>query len=131
MLAAALERHPHLRVLVKTHPEVALGCIREHFSPNQLQDSRIQLDASGGHPTALIQHAQSVYVLRSQLSFESPLLGSTLIREECCGIVTGSWLRSDQTAGDMSNPRLSQGAAALVPLGEGGERPCRESGRRL
>jgi capsular polysaccharide export protein len=48
MLAAALARHPHCRVLVKTHPEVALGRKRGHFSAAQLRHPRIQLEARGG-----------------------------------------------------------------------------------
>ena len=75
MLAAALARHPHCRVLVKTHPEVALGRKRGHFSAAQLRHPRIQLEASGGHPTALLERAEAVYVVTSQLGFEALLWG--------------------------------------------------------
>lgn len=75
MLAAALARHPHCRVLVKTHPEVASGRKRGHFSAAQLGHPRIQLEASGGHPTALLEQAEAVYVVTSQLGFEALLWG--------------------------------------------------------
>ncbi len=75
MLAAALERHPHCLVLVKSHPEVATGRKRGHFSAAQLNHPRIQLEASGGHPTALLEHAEAVYVVTSQLGFEALLWG--------------------------------------------------------
>ena len=75
MLAAALERHAHCRVLVKTHPEVASGRKRGHFSAAQLGHPRIQLEASGGHPTALLEQAEAVYVVTSQLGFEALLWG--------------------------------------------------------
>jgi len=75
MLAAALERHPQCRVLVKTHPEVALGRKRGHFSAAQLAHPRLLLEASGGHPTALLERAEAVYVVTSQLGFEALLWG--------------------------------------------------------
>lgn len=75
MLAAALERHPQATVLVKIHPEVALGRKRGHFAAAQLCHPRIQLEASGGHPTALLEQAQAVYVVTSQLGFEALLWG--------------------------------------------------------
>jgi len=75
MLTAAMERHPQALVLVKTHPEVALGHKRGHFSPAQLRHPRIQLEAGGGHPTALLERAEAVYVVTSQLGFEALLWG--------------------------------------------------------
>lgn len=75
MLAAALEHHPDCRVLVKTHPEVAAGRRQGHFSAAQLSHPRILLDTSGGHPTALLERAEAVYVVTSQLGFEALLWG--------------------------------------------------------
>jgi len=84
MLAAALERHGHCRVLVKTHPDVAAGRKRGHFNPRQLAaDPRIQLEASGGHPTALLEQAEAVYVVTSQLGFEALLWGKPV---HCFGL---------------------------------------------
>ncbi len=75
MLAAALANHPGRTVVVKTHPDVARGRKRGHFPPSQLCDPRIRLDASGDHPTALLERAEAVYVVTSQLGFEALLWG--------------------------------------------------------
>jgi capsular polysaccharide export protein len=75
MLAAALADHPACRVVVKTHPDVVAGRKRGHFHPQQLADPRILLEASGGHPAALLERADAVYVVTSQLGFEALLWG--------------------------------------------------------
>ncbi len=75
MLTAALASHPHCRVVVKTHPDVVAGRKRGHFSRRQLADPRIVLEASGGHPIALLERAEAVYVVTSQLGFEALLCG--------------------------------------------------------
>ena len=71
MLAAALAGHPGRTVVVKTHPDVAAGRKRGHFSDAQLADPRIVVEASGGHPTTLLERAEAVYVVTSQLGFEA------------------------------------------------------------
>jgi len=73
MLTAALASHPDCRVVVKTHPDVVAGRKRGHFSPRQLDDPRIVVEASGGHPAALLERALAVYVVTSQLGFEALL----------------------------------------------------------
>jgi capsular polysaccharide export protein len=78
MLAAALADHPHCQVVVKTHPDVVAGRKRGHFSRQQLSDPRIAIEASGGHPAALLERAQAVYVVTSQLGFEALLWGRTV-----------------------------------------------------
>ncbi|MFM7240333.1 MAG: capsular polysaccharide biosynthesis protein [Cyanobium sp.] len=75
MLEAALASHPGCRVVVKTHPDVVAGRKRGHFSRQQLSDPRIVVEASGGHPTALLERAEAVYVVTSQLGFEALLWG--------------------------------------------------------
>lgn len=75
MLEEALLRHPHCMILIKTHPVVASGKKRGHFSQFRLQDQRIRLDVTGGHPTALIEHAEAVYVVTSQTGFEALIWG--------------------------------------------------------
>ncbi|MCP9928026.1 capsular polysaccharide biosynthesis protein [Cyanobium sp. CH-040] len=75
MLAAALAHHPGRTVVVKTHPDVVRGRKRGHFPSSLLQDPRIRLEASGGHPTALLERAEAVYVVTSQLGFEALLWG--------------------------------------------------------
>ncbi|MBM5792421.1 MAG: capsular polysaccharide biosynthesis protein [Cyanobacteria bacterium K_DeepCast_0m_m1_088] len=78
MLAAALADHPDKTILVKIHPDVAAGRKQGHFVPRQLVDPRIVVDASGGHPTALLERAAAVYVVASQLGFEALLWGKSV-----------------------------------------------------
>lgn len=83
MLQAALVDHPDCAVVVKVHPDVVAGRKRGHFSKQQLTDPRVIVEASGGHPTALLEHAKSVYVVTSQLGFEALLWG---IPVHCFGL---------------------------------------------
>ena len=83
MLTAALLNHPGCTVVVKTHPDVAAGRKRGHFTGRQLADPRIQLETSGGHPVALLERAEAVYVVTSQLGFEALIWGCTV---HCFGL---------------------------------------------
>ena len=74
-LQAALANHPGHTVVVKVHPDVVAGGGAGHYSAEQLADDRIQLCADGGHPTALLEQAEAVYVVTSQLGFEALLWG--------------------------------------------------------
>jgi capsular polysaccharide export protein len=75
MLQAALENHPHQRIVVKVHPEVARGRRRGHFDAAELNDTRLSICDDGGHPAALLERADAVYVVTSQLGFEAVLWG--------------------------------------------------------
>jgi capsular polysaccharide export protein len=75
MLQAALTNHPDCRVLLKTHPDVAAGRKRGYFGPLDLGHPRVDLCADGGHPAALLEQAEAVYVVTSQLGFEALLWG--------------------------------------------------------
>jgi capsular polysaccharide export protein len=75
MLAAALAGHPDRLVVVKTHPDVVRGRKRGHFQARQLAHPRIRLEASGGHPSGLLERAEAVYAVTSQLGFEALLWG--------------------------------------------------------
>lgn len=75
MLRAALADHPGHTVVVKTHPDVVQGRKRGHFPASLLRDPRIRLEASGGHPAQLLERADAVYVVTSQLGFEALLWG--------------------------------------------------------
>ena len=72
-LRAALDQHPGHRVVVKIHPDVVAGRRRGHFQPQLLEDARVVVCADGGHPTALLEQAEAVYVVTSQLGFEALL----------------------------------------------------------
>jgi len=75
MLAAALADFPHHTVVVKTHPDVVAGRRRGHFSAACLAHPRVRLSADGGHPAALLEAADAVYVVTSQMGFEALLWG--------------------------------------------------------
>ena len=75
MLRAALADHPDCTVVVKVHPDVIQGRARGHFSPDALQHPRIRLCADGWHPAALLERAEAVYVVTSQMGFEALLWG--------------------------------------------------------
>ncbi len=76
MLAAALKEYPGCTVLLKVHPEVMSGRKRGHFDLTALaKESRIQLLGEDVHPASLIEHAEAVYVVTSQMGFEGLLWG--------------------------------------------------------
>ena len=75
MLREALQQHPGVTVVVKVHPDVAAGRKQGHFRAADLQDPRLCICADGGHPTALLERAEAVYVVTSQLGFEALLWG--------------------------------------------------------
>lgn len=75
MLAAALANHPHCRVLCKIHPDVAAGRKRGYLAEAALAHPRVRICADGGHPVALLERAEAVYVVTSQLGFEALLWG--------------------------------------------------------
>jgi capsular polysaccharide export protein len=75
MLRSALEHHPECRVVLKTHPDVAAGRKRGHFEGSDLLHPRVLIRGDGGHPAALLERAEAVYVVTSQLGFEALLWG--------------------------------------------------------
>ena len=75
MLREALADHPSCTVVVKVHPDVIHGRARGHFSAKDLVHPRIRLSADGLHPAGLLQRAEAVYVVTSQMGFEALLWG--------------------------------------------------------
>jgi len=75
MLQAALDNHPHCSVLLKIHPDVAAGRKRGYLAQASLRHPRLRICADGGHPTGLLERAEAVYVVCSQLGFEALLWG--------------------------------------------------------
>lgn len=74
MLDAALHDHPGKRIVVRTHPETALGLRAGHFAPSDAND-RVSLLTAPVSPHRLIAGASAVYVVASQLGFEAILHG--------------------------------------------------------
>lgn len=74
MLAQARTDHPAARILIRSHPETALGLRPGHYGPADL-DSRTVLLRDPVSPWALLQGAVAVYTVSSQLGFEAILAG--------------------------------------------------------
>ena len=74
MLAAAQDEHPGARIVIKTHPETALGLRTGHYGAQHISD-RISLCGDPVSPWALLNGAVAVYTVSSQLGFEAILAG--------------------------------------------------------
>jgi len=76
MLAAALLENPGCTVLLKVHPGVANNKKRGHFDLKALAGNpRIQIISEQLHPVSLLEHAQAIYCVTSQMGFEGLLWG--------------------------------------------------------
>ena len=78
MLQEALRDHPDCLVVVKVHPDVIRCRARGHFRRQDLNHPRIRICADGLHPAGLLEQAQAVYVVTSQMGFEALLWGRTV-----------------------------------------------------
>ncbi|MGC9420883.1 MAG: capsular polysaccharide biosynthesis protein, partial [Rhodovulum sp.] len=74
MLAVAQIENPGARVIVKTHPETALGLRPGHFTPDQT-GGRVSILSDAVSPWALLEGAVAVYTVSSQMGFEAILAG--------------------------------------------------------
>lgn len=126
MLATAQEQHPRARIVIKTHPETALGHRPGHFGPADA-GGRISLCAGPVSPWALLEGATAVYTVSSQLGFEAILAGH---RPQVFGqpFYAGWGLTEDHAALPRRSRRLSRtqlfaGAMILAPLWHD---PCRD-----
>jgi capsular polysaccharide export protein len=75
MLQAARQAHRDCRIVLRLHPEVVRGRRRGHFAAADLEDPQLVISADGGHPAALLEHAEAIYVVTSQLGLEALLWG--------------------------------------------------------
>lgn len=74
MLAAALSENPDSQIVLKTHPDVLHRKKSGHFDLESLRkNERITLLQADVHPATLLEHAQRVYTVTSQLGFEALL----------------------------------------------------------
>lgn len=74
MLGAAMDTHPQSRIVIKAHPETALGLRRGHFASADLSE-RVTLLTDPVSPYLLLEGAIAVYTVSSQLGFEAILSG--------------------------------------------------------
>ncbi len=76
MVAAARVEYPDKTILIKTHPEVLAGHKKGLFDLTKLKgEPRIQVWPQDCHPVSLIERADAVYTVTSQLGFEALLWG--------------------------------------------------------
>lgn len=76
MLQAALGENPDCTVLVKIHPDVFAGRKKGHFQMADLKRlPRVQVLAEDVHPVMLIEQAEVIYTVTSQIGFEGLLWG--------------------------------------------------------
>jgi capsular polysaccharide export protein len=84
MLRAALEEYPHHTIILKTHPDVVTRGKKGHFDIAVLtNEDRIQIISDLVHPSKLIEHADAVYTVTSQMGFEALIWGK---RVRCFGM---------------------------------------------
>lgn len=113
MLDCALQENPDSTVLVKIHPDVFAGKKKGHFNIAALQKMpRVQVLAEDVHPTRLLEHAQAVYVVTSQMGFEA-LLWNKKVRTFGMPFYAGWGLTIDELAAperrtQTSNTTLEQ-----------------------
>lgn len=74
MLAAALIDHPRARIVIKTHPETAMGLRPGHYGPGDASD-RVTLLTDPVSPRHLLEGAVAVHTVSSQMGFEAILAG--------------------------------------------------------
>lgn len=79
MLAAALAENPDSTVVVKVHPDAYTRGKVGHFDPRQLATMpRVVVIAENCHLVRLLDAAQAVYVVTSQVGFEALLRHKTV-----------------------------------------------------
>ncbi|AGW15270.1 Capsule polysaccharide biosynthesis protein (plasmid) [Megalodesulfovibrio gigas DSM 1382 = ATCC 19364] len=120
MLEAALDEHPRAKVLLKVHPEVVSGRKRGHFDFSAwgrldmlIRQGRLQVLADAAHPVRLLEHAQAVYTVTSQMGFEGLLWGRP-VRTFGMPFYAGWGLTRDDQPAPARRARL--GTASLEQL---------------
>ncbi|WP_011582073.1 MULTISPECIES: capsular polysaccharide biosynthesis protein [Chelativorans] len=84
MLQAALDENPECSVLVKSHPDVVRRRKRGYFEPRKLADHpRVKFILDDCRPARLLEQAEAVYTVTSQLGFEALIWGK---RVRCFGM---------------------------------------------
>jgi capsular polysaccharide export protein len=76
MLEAALAENQECTILLKVHPEAMAGHKRGHFDLGEIaRKPRVQVLGEDVHPVSLIEQAEALYVVTSQMGFEGLLWG--------------------------------------------------------
>jgi capsular polysaccharide export protein len=83
MLTAALEENPEADIIIKTHPDVVAGKKRGYLCALNHPSPRVHILAEDLNPLSVIEKADRVYVVTSQMGFEALLAGKPV---ECFGM---------------------------------------------
>ncbi|WP_173931550.1 capsular polysaccharide biosynthesis protein [Chelativorans sp. Marseille-P2723] len=75
MLEAALSENPDCAVVVKVHPDVLARGKKGYLSRQAVEDPRVTVIADDCHPARLIEEAEAVYTVTSQIGFEALIWG--------------------------------------------------------
>lgn len=76
MLNTALSENPGHTVFLKSHPDAGLKKKRGYLSPMEgTRNSRVCVSADDYHPASLIENADAVYTVTSQIGFEALIWG--------------------------------------------------------
>ena len=76
MLERALDENQACTVLLKVHPEVLAGRKRGHFDLEKTaRHTNVQVIGDDVHPVSLIERAEALYVVTSQMGFEGLIWG--------------------------------------------------------
>ncbi|MDV6328096.1 capsular polysaccharide biosynthesis protein [Idiomarina sp. Sol25] len=76
MLLVAKQRFPEHLLVVKTHPDVIAGLKQGHFTIDQLENEpNVKLEARPLHTPDIIEGADAVFCVTSQVGFEALLWG--------------------------------------------------------
>ena len=120
MLDAALAENPDCHVVLKTHPDTVSRRKRGYFDlPALLSNPRIHLISDACHPVRLIEQAQAVYTVTSQIGFEALIWGKPV---RCFGMpfyagwgLTGDALPAPARRGQATLEQLVHAALIAYP----------------
>lgn len=84
MLSRALAENPDVTVVVKVHPDIRIKARAGHFDISNLEaTARVRVIDEPCHPARLIEGAETVYTVTSQVGFEALMWGK---RVRCFGM---------------------------------------------
>lgn len=84
LLDSALAENPDLMVVVKVHPDVRVKARAGHFDIARLEAmARVRVIDEPCHPVRLIENAETIYTVTSQVGFEALIWGK---RVRCLGM---------------------------------------------
>lgn len=126
MLQAARDENPGARIVIRSHPETTAGLRGGHFTAQDLRPGDAFCDAPVS-PWALVENADRVYAVSSQLGYEALLAGHRprLFGQPC---YAGWGLSDDETPIPRRQPvSANQLFAATHLLAPAWYDPCRDA----